>query len=92
MDALNGLLLIAISGSVLSPAAPALELGPYEPAKEVKIIDTSLEEGKTLQQAIEMMVKEKVLEGSKACATFIRETSMTTRDPNPSAFKVLWLN
>ena len=58
----------------------------------MKIIDTSLKEGKTLQQVMEMMIKEKVFDGSKTCITFIRETSMTMRDPYPSAFNALWLN
>ena len=89
MRALNGVLLLSIA---FSSAARALELGPCEPAKAVKIIDTSLEEGKTLQQAMEVMIKAKVFDGSKACITFIRETSMTMRDPYPRAFKSLWLN
>jgi len=92
MRALNGLVVMVIVGSVLSPAARALQLGPCEPAKAVKIIDTSLEKGKTLQQAMELMIKEKVFDGSKACITFIRETSMTMRDPYPRAFKALWMN
>ena len=92
MRALNGLLLLAIALSLLPSSAGALELGPCEPAKAVKIIDTSLKEGKTLQQAMEMMIKEKVFDGSKACITFIRETSMTMRDAHPSAFKSLWMN
>ena len=92
MRSLNGVLPLSIALSLLSSAAGALELGPCEPAKAVKIIDTSLENGKTLQQAMEMMIKEKVFDGSKACITFIRETAMTMRDPHPSAFKALRLN
>jgi len=92
MRSLNGLLPLSIALSLLSSAAGALELGPCEPAKAVKIIDTSLKEGKTLQQAMEMMIKAKVFDGSKACIIFIRETSMTMRDHYPSAFKALWLN
>ena len=76
----------------LSSAARAPELGPCEPAKAVKIIDTSLKEGKTLEQSMEMMIKAKVFDGSKACIAFIPETSMTMRDPYPRAFKSLWLN
>ena len=41
---------------------------------------------------MEMMIKAKVFDGSKACITFIRETSMIMRDPYPRAFKSLWLN
>ena len=92
MRALNGVLLLSIALSVLSSAARALELGPYGPAKAVKVIDTSLKEGKTIQQAMQMMIKAKVFDGSKACIAFIPETSMTMRDPYPRAFKSLWLN
>ena len=92
MRALNGLLLLAIALSVLPSSAGALELGPCEPAKAVKTIDTSLGQGKTLQQAMQMMIKAKVFDGSKACITFIRENSMSMRDSYPRAFKSLWLN
>ena len=92
MRALNGLLLLVIALSVLPSSAGALELGPCEPAEAVKIIDTSLGQGKTLQQAMQMMIKAKVFDGSKACITFIRETSMSMRDSYPRAFKSLWLN
>ena len=92
MRALNGLLLLAIALSVLPSATGALELGPCEPAKAVKIIDNSLGQGKTLNQAMQMMIKAKVFDGSKACITFIRETSMTMRETYPKAFKALWLN
>ena len=92
MRALAGVLLLAFALSLLSPAAGALELGRCEPAKAVKIIDSSIEEGKSLQQAMEMMLKAKVFDGSRACITFIRETSMTMRDRYPTAFKSLWMN
>ena len=92
MRALVGLLLLSMALSVISSAARALELGRCEPAKAVQIIDTALGEGKTLQQAMELMIKAKVFDGSKACITFIRETSMTMRDPHPRAFESLWLN
>nr|WP_115095006.1 hypothetical protein [Synechococcus sp. UW106] len=92
MRALIGLLLLSIALSVLSSASRAEELGRCEPTKAVKIIDGALGEGKTLQQTIEMMIKAKVFDGSKACITFIRETSITMRDAYPSAFKSLWMN
>ena len=92
MRALVGLLLLSMALSVLSSAARALELGRCEPAKAVQIIDTALGEGKTLQQAMALMIKAKVFDGSKACITFIRETSMTMRDPHPRAFESLWMN
>jgi len=92
MRALVGLLLLSIALSVLSSATRAQELGRCEPTKALQIIDGALAEGKTLQQAMEMMIKAKVFDGSKACITFIRETSMTMRDPYPKAFKSLWMN
>jgi|TARA_Y200000002_G_C22383033_1_gene538075 hypothetical protein len=92
MRALVGLLLLSIALSVLSSTTRAQELGRCEPTKAVKIIDGALGEGKTLQQAMEMMIKAKVFDGSKACITFIRETSMRMRDPYPKAFKSLWMN
>jgi len=92
MRALAGLLLLSIALSVLSSAARALELGRCEPTKAVQIIDTALSEGKTLQQAMELMIKAKVFDGSKACITFIRESSMTMRDRHPKAFESLWMN
>ena len=92
MRALVGLLLLSIALSAISSASRAQELGRCEPTKAVKIIDGALGEGKTLQQAMEMMIKAKVFDGSKACITFIRETSMTMRDAHPSAFKSLWMN
>ena len=92
MRALIGLLLLSMALSLLSSAARALELGRCEPAKAVQIIDTALGKGKTLQQAMELMIKAKVFDGSKACITFIRESSMTMRDPHPRAFESLWMN
>ena len=56
MHALIGALLLRVALSVLSSAAQALEMGPCDPAKAVKIVDTTLGEGKTLQHAMEMMI------------------------------------
>ena len=56
MHDLIGALLLRVALSVLSFAAQALEMDPCDPAKAVKIVDTSLGEGKTLQHAMEMMV------------------------------------
>ena len=92
MRALIGLLRLSLALAVLSPTARALELGRCEPIKAVKIIDTTLGEGKTLQQAMQMLIKAKVFDGSKACITFIRETSMSMRDTYPRAFTTLWMN
>ena len=56
MHALIGALLLRVDLSVLSSAAQALEMGPCDPAKAVKIVGISLGEGKTLQYAMEMMI------------------------------------
>ena len=85
-------LLLSIALSVLSSAARAQAMGRCEPSKAVKIIDDGLEQGKTLQQAIEVMIKTKVFDGSKTCITLIRESSMSMRDSHPSAFRSLWMN
>ena len=53
-------LLLSIALSVLSSAARAQAMGRCEPSKAVKIIDDGLEQGKTLQQAIEVMIKTKL--------------------------------
>lgn len=91
MRTLLGLLMLSIASSVAS-GSHAQELGRCEPSEAVKIIDGALVEGKSLEQAMELMIKAKVFDGSKACITFIRETSMTLRDPYPRAFKSLWMN
>ena len=92
MRALVGLLLLSIALSVLSSASRAQALGRCEPSKAVKIIDGALHQGKTLQQAMERMIKAKVFDGSKTCITLIRESSMSMRVPYPKAFKMLWMN
>ena len=56
MHALIGALLLRVALSVLSSAAQALEMGPCDPAKAVKIVDTSPGEGTTFQHAMEMMI------------------------------------
>ena len=56
MHALIGALLLRVALSVLSSAAKALEMGPCDPSKAVKIVDTSLGEGKSLEHAMEMMI------------------------------------
>ena len=56
MHALIGALLLRVALSVLSSAAQALEMGPCDHVKAVKIGDTSLGDGKTLQRAMEMMI------------------------------------
>ena len=56
MHALIGALLLLVALSVLSSAAQALERGPCDLAKTIKIVGTSLGEGETLQHAMEMMI------------------------------------
>ena len=92
MRALVGFLLLSIALSVLSSASRAQALGRCEPSKAVKIIDAALLQGKTLQQAMDMMIKAKVFDGSKTCITLIRESSMNMRESYPKAFKMLWMN
>ena len=92
MRGLAGLLLLPIALTVVSLASGAQELGRYAPSKALKIIDAALNKGQTLQQAMEVMIKAKVFDGSKACITFIRESSMGMRDSHPKAFQSLWMN
>ena len=92
MRALVGLLLLSLALSLLSSVSRAQPLGRCDPSKAVKIIDDALGKGKTLEAAMQLMIKAKVFDGSKACITFIRETSMAMRDPYPRAFKALWMN
>ena len=54
--ALIGAQPLRVALSVLSSAAQALEMGPCDPVKAEKIFGTSLEEGKTFQHAMEMMI------------------------------------
>lgn len=56
MHALIRALLLRVALSVLSSAAQALEMGPCDPAKALKIVDTSLGERKMLQHAMEVMI------------------------------------
>ena len=51
-----------------------------------------LSRGKNLQQAFELVIKNKAFDGSKACITFIREEEMKSRESTPLIFKKLWLN
>jgi len=92
MRALVGLLLLSIALSVISSASRAQELGRCDPSKAVEIIDAALNNGQTLQQAMETMIKAKVFDGSKTCITLIRESSMSMRDSHPNAFRSLWMN
>jgi len=92
MRALVGLLLLSLALSLLSSVSRAQPLGHCDPSKAVKIIDDALGKGKSLEAAMQLMIKAKVFDGSKACITFIRETSMAMRDPYPRTFEALWMN
>lgn len=65
--------------------------GKCNPAQAVKIMDAELSRGKNLQQAFELVIKNKAFDGSKACITFIREEAMKARESSPHIFKKLWL-
>ena len=69
----------------------ASAMGKCNPAQAVKIMDTELSRGKNLQQAFELVIKNKVFDGSNACITFIREEAMKARESSPHIFKKLWL-
>ena len=92
MRALVGLLLLSLALSLLSSVSRAQPLGHCDPSKAVKIIEDALGKGKSLEAAMQLMIKAKVFDGSKACITFIRETSMAMRDPYPRTFEALWMN
>ena len=68
-----------------------LKLGKCDPVNAVKTLDRELKKGKTLDQAMTMVIKNKQFDGSNACITFIRESAMQNRESAPNAFKKLWL-
>ena len=69
----------------------ASAMGTCNPAQAVKIMDAELSRGKNLQQAFELVIKNKAFDGSNACITFIREEAMKARKSSPHVFKKLWL-
>ena len=73
------------------PGKTSSAMGKCNPPKAVKIMETELSRGENLQQAFELVIKEKAFDGSKACITFIREEAMKSRDSAPLIFKKLWL-
>ena len=73
------------------PGKTSSVMGKCNPPKAVKIMEMELSRGKNLQQAFELVIKEKAFDGSKACITFIREEAMKSRDSAPLIFKKLWL-
>ena len=69
----------------------ASAMGKCNPPQAIKIMEAELSRGKNLQQAFELMIKQKAFDGSKACITFIREEAMKDRELAPLIFKKLWL-
>jgi Flp pilus assembly protein TadB len=94
MIRLGFLLGAAFITTLLNAGMPGKHRQRWESAtqpKAVKIMETELSRGKNLQQAFELVIKEKAFDGSKACITFIREEAMKSRESAPLIFKKLWL-
>ena len=68
-----------------------LILGKCDPVNALETLDAELKQGKTLDQAMTMVIKKRQFDGSKACITFIREAAMQKRESAPNAFEKLWL-
>ena len=77
------------TGSTGETSSP---MGQCNPAQAIKIMEAELSRGKNLQQAFELVIKNKAFDGSKACITFIREEAMKSRESTPLIFKKLWLD
>ena len=69
-----------------------LTMRKCNPAQATKIMEVELSRGKNLQQALELVIKNKAFDGSKACITFIREEAMNSRESTPLIFNKLWLD
>ena len=96
MASINLLILSFVLSVVLIPTSEAkhpapLKLGKCDPVGAVKTLDAGLKKGKSLNDAMAMVVKSKQFDGSNACITFIREASMERRESAPYAFKKLWM-
>ena len=57
-----------------------LTMRKCNPAQATKIMEAELSRAKNLQQALELVIKNKAFDGSKACITFIREEAMKSRE------------
>ena len=77
------------TGSAGKTSSP---MGQCNPAQAIKIMEAELSRGKNLQQAFELVIKNKAFDASKACITFIREEAMNSRESTPLIFKKLWLD
>ena len=55
-------------------------------------MEAELSRGKNLQQAFELVIKNKAFDGSKASITFIREEAMKPRESTPLISKKIWLD
>ena len=86
------LLVLYLTLNHLSVLANEKWIGKCEPLEAVKILETELAKGKSMNQAFEAVVKGRKFDGSKACITFIRETSMEKMNAYPKTFQSLWLN
>ena len=86
VDLLSSLFYTGRAGETSSP------MGQCNPAQAIKIMEVELSRGKNLQQAFELVIKNKAFDGSKACITFIREQAMKSRESTPLIFKKLWLD
>ena len=84
-------LLTAVFSDSPAKEPEPLKLGKCDPVNAVKTLETELKRGKTLYQAMTMVIKKKQFDGSKACITFIRETAMQNRESVPNAFEKLWI-
>ena len=96
MAAINLLISSFVLSVVLIPTSEAkdpepLKLGKCDPVGAVKTLDAGLKKGKSLNDAMAMVIKSKQFDGSNACITFIREASMERRESAPYAFKKLWM-
>ena len=96
MNCINQLILglILLSAFIIESHAneqEPIKLGKCDPINAVKTLDAELKKGKTLDQAMTTVIKKKQFDGSKACITFIRETTMQNRESAPNAFETLWL-
>ena len=62
-------------------------MGKCNPAQAIKLMEAELSRGKNLQQAFELVIKNKAFDGYEACITFIREETMKSRELTPLIFK-----